>query len=84
MVKILCLLALDFLVDFGGGKPTNLVAHVFDFGPRQGFGGTLWTILFVADELRQLIQLCQYCWRPSIPTRFDFRCHDLSFLDSVI
>jgi hypothetical protein len=75
MIELLCLLTLDFLIDLRGGEPADLVTHIFDFGPGQVFRRTLLPILFVADQLRQLFQLCQHRWRIPIPTRFDFRCH---------
>jgi hypothetical protein len=83
MIKFLGLLPLDFLIHFGGCQPSDFVAYVFNLRPSKIFGRTFRAILLLADELRQFIQFCYYCWRPLVPTSFDFRCHDLSFLDGV-
>ena len=49
VIQLLGLLALKFLIDFGGGEPAHFVTHVFDVGPGQILRRPLLSILFAAD-----------------------------------
>jgi hypothetical protein len=58
MIQLVGLLPLDFLIHFGGRKPSDFVAYVFNLNPRKIFGRSVLAILLLADQLRQFIQFC--------------------------
>jgi hypothetical protein len=75
VVKFFSLLTLDRLVDFRGGQTANLVSHILDLGPGEAERRPRFTVLFLADELRQLLKFREHGRRIPTPTSFNFWRH---------